>query len=472
MPYTSMFSGADSQQYVVTGLEYGPFATIQQALDQAQADFTGGIISSAPVVFVRPGTYTEDLTLYDNINIQGADESQVIIVGMHTPPAAGTFTISQCTLRNVSDIFNSVVAGTADIRIDNCTFDMDSGYIFNLPNWNATTGIFVDDCLEASIIDDIINNTGGSYFQVVNSGVGAPGGVGMTTTGVTRIINATVRCPVNIANVASFESATVEDTITIAGTGDVEIQNSYLSTGAAEAINTVTTGVVTITNTAIDSSVVNVIIGTSDVELASVTFLDGAGTAGVTVKTESEFRCNHAHATEAMTIDAGDFNLTNGMLNINGSTGTNGQVIIAATGANPQYAAITSLDGTIAVNLGANTIDLSAAGGANWNVATVDTAMTASDGYITKIAIPGLLTYTLPVTAVVGTILEITGYSAGLWAIAQGAGQVIHFGNIDTTPGAGGSITATNRYDSIRLLCVTADTEWNVLSSTGVFNIV
>ena len=173
-----------------------------------------------------------------------------------------------------------------------------------------------------------------------------------------------------------------------------------------------------------------------------------------------------------MTIDAGDFNLTNGMLNINGSTGTNGQVIIAATGANPQYAAITSLDGTIAVNLGANTIDLSAAGGANWVEATAATNMNASDGYITKIAIPGLLVYTLPVVAAVGTILEVTGYSAGLWSIVQGAGQVIHFGAVDTTVGAAGSLTATNRYDSVRLLCVVADTEWTVLSSTGVFNIV
>jgi hypothetical protein len=173
-----------------------------------------------------------------------------------------------------------------------------------------------------------------------------------------------------------------------------------------------------------------------------------------------------------VTVTQGDVTITDGQLILGISGGTNGQIPIASAGANPVWGAITSTDGTITVGLGANTINLSAAGGANWTVATIATAMAASDGYITKIAIPGILNYTLPVAAALGTIIEITGYTAGLWAILQNAGQSIHFAGSTTTPGVGGSLTATTRYDSIRLVCVTADTEWNVLSSVGNFTIV
>ena len=40
-----------------------------------------------------------------------------------------------------------------------------------------------------------------------------------------------------------------------------------------------------------------------------------------------------------------------------------------------------------------------------------------------------------------------------LRTIAQNDGEAIHFGNVDTTVGVGGSISSTEQYDSIELLC-------------------
>lgn len=91
-------------------------------------------------------------------------------------------------------------------------------------------------------------------------------------------------------------------------------------------------------------------------------------------------------------------------------------------------------------------------------------------GYICNNA--GLVTVTIPTTAAVGDILEICGKGAGLFKLAQNASEIIHFGNSNTTTGTGGSLTATNRYDSIKLVCIVADTEWVVANSVGSFTVV
>ena len=74
------------------------------------------------------------------------------------------------------------------------------------------------------------------------------------------------------------------------------------------------------------------------------------------------------------------------------------------------------------------------------------------------------VTLTLPSTAAVGNSVIVQGKGAGLFAIAQNSGQTIHFGNVNTTTGVGGSITATNQYDSLEIICITANTDWAVLT--------
>lgn len=104
--------------------------------------------------------------------------------------------------------------------------------------------------------------------------------------------------------------------------------------------------------------------------------------------------------------------------------------------------------------------------GTTWNEVTGTSQSAAvNSGYICNNA--SLVTVTLPDTAAVGDILEIAGKGAGLWTIAQNASEVIHFGNLDTTTGITGGITATHRRDCIKLVCTVADTEWTVLSSVG-----
>lgn len=100
-----------------------------------------------------------------------------------------------------------------------------------------------------------------------------------------------------------------------------------------------------------------------------------------------------------------------------------------------------------------------------WTEVTGATQAAAiNNGYITNRG--AAVTITLPDTAAVGSVLRIVG-KLGNWILAQNAGETIHFGNQDTTPGVGGSLTATDASDCVELLCTTANTDWTVMSSIG-----
>jgi hypothetical protein len=138
---------------------------------------------------------------------------------------------------------------------------------------------------------------------------------------------------------------------------------------------------------------------------------------------------------------------------------TNGQLVIGSTGASPVVANLSAGPG-ISINNTAGGITISGTGsGTGFTLVTGTTqAMAADAGYVTNNA--GVVTLTLPVTAAFGTSQSVVGLGAGGWLIAQNASQSIHVGNQTTTTGVGGSLASTNRYDSIDLLCVVANTTW------------
>ena len=108
----------------------------------------------------------------------------------------------------------------------------------------------------------------------------------------------------------------------------------------------------------------------------------------------------------------------------------------------------------------------------NWiNVTSSPQNLVANLNYLSNNG-ASLITYTLPLTAAFGTVIQISGFSSGGWTLAQNAGQSINFGSLTTTTGAGGSLSSSNKNDYVRLLCVTANTTWNVIGSIGNITIV
>jgi len=118
-----------------------------------------------------------------------------------------------------------------------------------------------------------------------------------------------------------------------------------------------------------------------------------------------------------------------------------------------------------------NTITITATGGVAWTEVTAATVTLAGNTNY-RMNRATAITATLPVLAAVDTVIEIVGHGAGLTIIAQNAGQSIHVDENTTTPGAGGTLTATHRYNCIKIHCVVANTEWVVSSSVGNWTIV
>ena len=110
-------------------------------------------------------------------------------------------------------------------------------------------------------------------------------------------------------------------------------------------------------------------------------------------------------------------------------------------------------------------------GGLTWTEVTGTTQSASADnGYITNNE--SLVTVTLPSTCAVGKTIRVVGKGAGLWKIAQNAGQQIIFGNKNSTSGTSGYIASLYQYDSVELLCITADTVFSVIGAVGDLDVV
>lgn len=163
--------------------------------------------------------------------------------------------------------------------------------------------------------------------------------------------------------------------------------------------------------------------------------------------------------------------IAEGASNFNFIPLTNGQVLIGSTGSDPVAATITGNSG-ITITNGAGSITISgSASSIGWNVVTTDQSMFAESGYIANSS--SLLTFTLPTTAAVGTVLAAINYNTGGFSIAQNSGQFIRVGTSVSTTGVGGSVSSSAQGDSIYLVCVIANTSWITIGGVqGTLTIV
>jgi hypothetical protein len=157
--------------------------------------------------------------------------------------------------------------------------------------------------------------------------------------------------------------------------------------------------------------------------------------------------------------------IAEGSSNFNFLALTNGQILIGSTSADPVPATLTAGTGVNITNAAGSITINSTGGGLTWvDVISTGATMTPNTGYIADNA--ALVTLQLPPTVPQGSVFRVAGKGAGKWQITESAGQSINYG-IATTTTTTGSLAATNQYDAVELLCVTANTQFIVLSSIG-----
>jgi hypothetical protein len=144
---------------------------------------------------------------------------------------------------------------------------------------------------------------------------------------------------------------------------------------------------------------------------------------------------------------------------------TAGQVLIGTTSSDPVGATLTAGTGVnITSATGSITIAATGVGSLVWNdVSGTTQAAAVNQGYIISNA--GQTTVTLPATAAEGSVFAVQGKGAGGWILQMNTGQTCHFGN--TASSSAGSLTSTNQWDSVAIVCVTANTTFAVTAGVG-----
>ena len=427
------------------------YTTIQSALDAANS--AGG----QQLVYVTAGTYSENLTFYPDVFIQGAVDNTVII-GIHTPPASGDFIMSDLVMISATDLLNSAAAGTANITIQNSFIILTDGYVFNVPNWTGT--LLFDNCGEASTTDGVVNNTAGSPIKFLNTEMGAGSGKTMTLTGNAnvRFDTCNINCPINISGSGTFifqNGVVCRNTVTIEGSKTGDIVDTVFLTGANTCLIYNSTGESNLSEVTFDTSASPAIGGTGHLNFGEIIFRNSATKAG----TLTFGYTGHSETGTAY------------MQNISFDRGTNtinqdGELIIGATGLNPQISTLTAGSGMSITNGSGSITIASTGGGMTWTeVIGTSQSMAVNNGYVANNG--SLVTITLPSTAVFGSMVAVVGKGAGGWRVAQNAGQQIFIGTQNTTAGVGGHLDSSATRDSIFLLCTTADTTWTAITAWG-----
>lgn len=100
-----------------------------------------------------------------------------------------------------------------------------------------------------------------------------------------------------------------------------------------------------------------------------------------------------------------------------------------------------------------------------WSTVTgTSQTLSPANGYFANNA--SLITFTIPVTTVVGDTYRIEGQGAGGWTVVYNSGQSVIFGN-QTSTTTTGSWASTNQFDGCTIVCMVANTTFKITSAVG-----
>jgi len=103
------------------------------------------------------------------------------------------------------------------------------------------------------------------------------------------------------------------------------------------------------------------------------------------------------------------------------------------------------------------------------NIVGTSASMVANEGYVANNV--SLVSLALPVTCDFGEIIGICGYGSGGWKVTVNAGQNMILGDVISTVSTG-SISSSNQFDQMELLCVVANTTFIARYVIGNLSII
>jgi len=279
----------------------GTHTTIATALTSA---------SSGDTIFIRPGTYTENLTLKAGVNLTafGSDSSSngtgvVIISGTCTFTAAGSVTISGIQLQTNSAALLAVTGSAASIvNLNNCYLNCTNNTGITFSSSNAAATINIVNCqgdLGTTGIGLYTGSSAGSLFirfsKITNTGSSttASSNSSGNVTWQNCISNIAVSTSstgqVTIANSQADTSAINTTTLTTAGTGAATANSAYFASGSASAISVGTGTTLVVGLISVSSSNTNAVTGAGTLVNGGISLVGTSQVVNTTTQTAKNF---------------------------------------------------------------------------------------------------------------------------------------------------------------------------------------
>ena len=275
--------------------------------------------SSGDVIFLTPGTYTENLTLKAGVNIVAHTVDSltpnVSIVGKLTATYTGTSSISGVRLTTNSDNFlTSTGANVATLNLIDCYLNCSNatGILLNNANFSlfssncsgniGTTGISLHtltSCAGCSFYNLIMTNSGGSSTA---SSIAA-GGLVFFSSVINHPISTSSAATVAAVGTTINTSGTNTTSITTAGTGISSALNCIFISGTASALSIGAGTEINATQCSVNSSNANAVTGAGTFRYGDITFYGSSAT----INTTTQVIYPHLNGTPNSTAPAAGF---------------------------------------------------------------------------------------------------------------------------------------------------------------------
>jgi hypothetical protein len=329
---------ATAQGHIVDATGKGDFTTIQAAINAA---------TTFDTIFIRPGTYTGNVTLQPNINLVAfetdAYSANVVISGAISYSSTGDVSISGIQLQ-ASGGYSLTVSGsnTSGVTLINCYLIGENHTFLNFTSSSSSSFIYIIDC-----ICDMLN-AGSSLFASTSAGTMILDNViGLNTygtavsntfnnsSGFLKIQNCVMKYPFTLTagSINAITSSWIDcgasntTALTISG-GAAQVYQSTFSSGSATAITVA--GTLDFYNGNVYSTATDAITGAGIISYGGIVF--SGSTNIITTSTQSPV----PYTVQQGGTDASSFTAyapvcggttSTGALQSTASAGSSGQVL-------------------------------------------------------------------------------------------------------------------------------------------------
>ncbi len=249
------------------------FQTIQSAIDSA--NFHGG-----GTVYLEPGNYYENLTLYPGITLEGcgiADLRFICIYGTHCLPEYGELGFNHILFSNESSIFKpSISSGNPNLLFRSCFFEVKNGYVLDIPDLNGSVIFF--DCCSTGENNGFINNINGkcepTLFNTTIDGGKRENKMFINSNAL--LFNLHIKTPIEFTgenNIVTINGGCwIEDTMYVMTEATLKISCSTIETQEKPACFIDKKSLLTLDNCSIESSAKEVILGSGTLRIGNTSF--------------------------------------------------------------------------------------------------------------------------------------------------------------------------------------------------------